>query len=285
MKYLLLDANNILCRSHYATKLTDSKGRSTSGVFGVMRTIKSLIKKFNPDKAVVVWDQGKCERRIKIYPEYKAQRNIKKNEKSRKIIHRQRKICQELFAMLPVKQLSSQGIEADDIIGILCEKLNGKKIIVSNDQDFYQLIASDVQIFNSNSEHLINRKNIDKILGFPLKYYLLYKSIVGDSSDNIKGIPGLGPVKTKKLINDVLRSGKKLPIKSEEQEILDRNKYLISIGAMITKDEIKKIKKQYRKEHKKEIDYEEVQKQFAKLNFKTLYYNFSEWAYWLKKLR
>lgn len=284
IKHLLIDANNLLYRAHYVTPLTDRKGRRVSGIHGVMQMSASLIYKFKPKNVVIVWDLGKCEKRLKIYPEYKAQRDLRRSKKEIMELAWAKERCQAIFNLLPVKQLMLRGIEADDIIGILCERLKGQKMIVSNDQDFYQLIHKDVVVFNSGKDKVITEKVVSEILGFPIKHYLLYKSMVGDASDNIKGINGIGPVKAKRIILSIQKSHKKLPINSEEKNILDRNKYLMCIGAMINDKDISNIKKIYKKERKKKINFNQVEVEFARLNFKMLLNGFSDWKYQFRGL-
>jgi len=276
-KYLLVDANNILHRAHYASRLVDRKGNATSGIFGVMKMMIPLLKQFNPSNVVIAWDGGKCVERLKIYPDYKAQRELLKKPKDKQEINRQRKVCIKLFEKLPVRQIMVDGVEADDVIGYLCEKLPGQKIIISNDSDFYQLVAPDVYIFNAGKQMLIRPSNIEKLIGFPVEHYILWKSIVGDSSDNIKGIHGLGPVKATKLIQNVLLRGKKLPLSADQAEILERNKYLIAIGALLTKYEIKQIRSQFKKGKNKKADFKFIKLQFMKIGLRSLHTDFYEW--------
>lgn len=284
-RHLLIDANNLLCRAHYATQLKDRKGRRTSGIYGVMKMLGPLMRQFQPANVIIAWDRGKCVERLKIYPEYKAQRDLYRKPKEKIEIDRQRKILFKLFDLLPMKQVMVENVEADDVIGFLCERLKGEKVIVSNDKDFLQLIDHNTSVFNANKQAIFNDKNIEKLLGFPIKHYILFKSMVGDSSDNIKGIHGIGEVKARKIIQRGLVSKKKLKISPDEQKILDRNKYLIAIGALLTKDEIRSIKKNYKNQKGKKGKFKSLRKEFIKLGFKSLYMNFYEWSENFKGLR
>lgn len=276
--YLLIDANNLLCRAHYAMRLTDSKGRTTSGIFGVLKMVATLAREFKPKIVVIAWDKGQCSRRLKIYPDYKVQRDKKREKSQVEQLRRQRKILKRIFKLLPVRQIAVNEVEADDIIGYLCEKLKGNKLIVSNDKDFLQLIHEDVNIFrvNKNGQSILNKKIAEKELGFPLKYYLLWKSMVGDTSDNIKGIPGMGEVRSAKYIQAVLDGEKPRPISAEEQKILDRNKYLMAIGAVLTESQKKKIYRSFKKQENKPVDFEEVRFKFDSLKFYSLIKGFSQ---------
>jgi len=283
--HVVIDANNLLNRAYFATHLTNKKGEKISGSFSTMRMTGSILKKFKPKSAIVAWDKGKSEARIKIYPEYKAQREAKRDPKEQEMLHKNRMSCIDLFSFLPVKQVMVDGVEADDVIGYLCEKLKGTKVIVSNDQDFVQLVGPDVHLYMPNKEKLLTVKNVDEFLGYPVKYYILWKSIVGDSSDNIKGIHGIGPVKATKLIQARLNGAKKLGITSDQQAILDRNKYLIAIGAVLTEANIKEIRTCYRAERvKKTVSFSVVRTKFLKMEFKTLYFQFNEWSHPFQQL-
>lgn len=276
-KWLLVDGNNLLYRAHYANTLTDKKGRPVSGTFGVMKMTRNIIKKFKPEKVVIAWDVGQSKERIELYPDYKANRKNRDPE-MQEHIQRQLKDCRRLFSSLPVRQIAVSGVEGDDIIGVLCEKLKGPKVVLSNDQDFIQLVRKDVKLWLPKQEKLLSVKTVDDFLGFPVKHYVLWKSMVGDSSDNIKGIKGVGPKRATAIILNGVKGKKKLPINSEEQTILDRNKYLISIGALLTEKQMATIKKQFSQEKVKQVNMKQVQMSFIKMGFKSLFYNYADWS-------
>lgn len=284
VKYLLIDGNNLLCRAHFAANLVDKQGRPTSGINGVMRMTKKLVEKFKPEKVIIAWDGGKSEQRTKVYPEYKANR-INRDPEMKKHIVRQSKICQKVFRHLPVKQILVDGVEADDIIGLLCEKLKGSKLVLSNDTDFVQVVKKDTKLFLPNKKKvkgadkegfMLTPKNVDEYLGFPAKHYVLWKSMVGDSSDNIKGIKGVGPKRATGIILNGVKGKKKLPINEDEQKILDRNKYLIALASLLTDKEVREIKKQLKQKPK--VNFESVRVEFTKVGLKKLNFGFNTWA-------
>jgi len=287
MKHLIIDCNNLYYRANYVTNLRDRKGRRVSGIFNTMKMLQSLIRKFNPDNLIAVWDGGRSKERLSIYPEYKAQRVSKRCEEDKIDIINQKKVIKEIFDCLPIKQLEVKDIEADDIIGYLSKILKGKKIIVSNDNDFLQLIKKNTYVFLPYKDVILSEKNICKFLGFPVKYYILWKCLVGDLSDNIKGIKGIGPKKANHIILSKYQSNKKLPINSDELEILNRNKYLIAIGALLKDFEKQIIRKQYLNEKiKDDFKYKRVETIFRKLRFDTLLYQFDYyWIFNFKKIR
>lgn len=283
-KWLFVDGNNLLCRAHFASNLTDKKQRPVGGTFGVMRMTRNIIKKFNPQKVVIAWDEGKSKARIALYPDYKANR-INRDPQMRKDISRQMLACRELFGPLPIRQVWMEGIEADDIIGVLCEKLKGKKIILTNDHDMIQLVHKDVSLWLPNQEKLLTVKTVDDFLGFPVKHYVLWKSMVGDSSDNIKGIKGVGKKRATEIILKAPKMKKKLPIKPDEMKILDRNKHLIAIGAVLTQKQVDSIKKLFVAEAKKNVSFQPVRLGFTRMGFKSLVKGFDDWSRCFSKLK
>ena len=302
-KTLLIDANNLLYRAHHVSKLTNKKGERVSGAFNSMRMVSNLMKKFRPDRVVVAWDLGKSKSRLAIYPDYKQQRDKNRKEEDKIAIAKNKLILKKVFDHLPVEQIEVQDVEADDILWYLNEKIKGKKIIVSNDSDFLQLVDKKTSLFMPQAKPLwtkwdkkkkvvaksmvITPINVDKFLGFPRKFYILWKSLVGDSSDNIHGIKGIGPVKAFKIINEGNTKKKKLPISADEMKILDRNKYLIAIGAVLQDDEIKAIRKAWKKSKAKAVDvrFSQVRKIFRANDFQTLINVIDEFEMRFNKLR
>lgn len=298
MKHLIIDANNLLYRAHFVSKLTDGKGTRISGAFNSMRMLSNLMKKFKPDSVIVAWDLGKSKRRLQLFPEYKQQRDKNRKEEDKIAIAKNKEILMELFNHLPVKQVQVQDIEADDIIGWLATtKLKGEKIIVSNDTDFIQLVKGKTKLYlpkgkrlvakkgEQSRPYLLTEKKVDAYLGFPLKHYILWKSLVGDKSDNINGIHGIGPVKATGIILNGIGGKKKLKIKPEEQAILDRNKYLIAIGAILQDEDIKDIQTAYKKAKVQaaKVRFSQVRKIFRKYKFQSLLYQIDEFEMRFKK--
>lgn len=299
MRHLLIDANNLLYRAHFVSKLTDGKGTRISGAFNSMRMLSNLMRKFKPDSVIVAWDLGKSKRRLQMFPEYKQQRDKNRKEEDKIAIAKNKAILIEIFSHLPVKQVQVQDIEADDIIGWLANtKLKGEKIIVSNDTDFIQLVKGKTKLYlpkgkrltakkgEKSRPYLLTKKKVDAFCGFPVKHYILWKSLVGDKSDNINGIHGIGPVKATGIIMNGVNGKKKLPIKPEEQAILDRNKYLIAIGAILQDEDIKDIRKAYKKSKEQcaKIRFSQVRKIFKKYQFKSLLYQIDEFEMRFKRV-
>jgi 5'-3' exonuclease len=239
--HLLIDANNCFHRHNFTSNLTLPTGEKISGVFGVFKEVTSLVAKYNPTNVVVVWDRGKSAKKLELYPDYKASRKEKNQEELENMIF-QMKVVKELLNFLPIRQIAVKNIEADDVIGFLAKKLEGRKIIASTDTDFYQLINDSTIIVSSRKGIIqeLDRKAINEKLGFNVEKYIIYKSLIGDSSDNIKGVSGIGKIKAIKYIN-------KEPIKETvDKELLKRNYKLIKLAALLDKDDLLNIAQSYK---------------------------------------
>ena len=208
-KVLLIDLMNMFVRNFSALRLTNDDGEHVGGAFGTLNSLQSQIKKHNPDIVSVVWEgKDSSERRRRMLKEYKEGRKFRglnrhfeySQEDEKESFARQLQLLKECLDVLPVYQPAVQYLEADDQIAYSCRNFfkNDAKIIVSTDRDFFQLVDERTAIFrpvktkeNPNGE-LVNLEWMIKKEGvFPPNYALL-KAIVGDKSDNIKGVFGVG---------------------------------------------------------------------------------------------
>ena len=279
MLTLLIDGKNSLYRHNYTSNLNDSNGNKVSGIYGMFNEVTKLVKTFNPSNVVIAWDSGKSRERCKLYPEYKAHRKKDDKELLENLAF-QTKYAKLLFNCLPVKQITIEGVEADDVIGYLVKKLKGKKIIYSNDSDFYQLIDEDVSQFSPKKKLLITNKNVETHLGFNKDKYVLWKALVGDSSDNIEGVKGIGAMTATKLI----KKEKQRKFTEEEKNIINRNIKLIKIGNVLNEDDIRSITLKYREQKDKQNNTALLRKLFIQLGFKSILSNFSACVYVYKEL-
>ena len=267
---LFIDAKNTLYRHNYTSSLTDPEGNKVSGVFGMFKDVTNQIRIHNPTNVVICWDKGKSKGRVALYPEYKAHRKQEDKELLENLGY-QTRMAKMLFKCLPVKQMVIQDVEADDIIGFLSSKLPGKKIIFSNDSDFYQLINDDISQFVPKKKMTLNKHNIEKEmkLGIGVEDYILHKAMVGDSSDNIVGLKGIGNKTATKIIKGDI---KKIPV--IDKEILKRNVKLIKIGHILTTQDKKDIISLYKKEREKESNTILLKRLCMKLGFRSILSSF-----------
>jgi len=279
-KHLIIDGSNLFYRGYYIGNMVDKDGKKVNGIFNFMKMLNLLLVKFRPQYCIITWDLGKSRARYSIYPEYKAGRRSSLTKKQLENISWQVGTIKFVLKALPVKQVEVMDVEADDIMGYLSKKTKGSKIIVSNDHDLLQLVSKDTSVYIPKTAKVVSDKNIESFLGIPRDRYVLYKAIVGDSSDNIKGINKMGPVKTKQLL-----SGDEVVLNTEWDEIIKRNLDLMDIGKLINKEEILQIRKVYMAEKKKEINPLLPRRIFTNLRFRSIVTRYNQWILPFKKLR
>ena len=205
----LIDGYAFIYRAFFAMiarPLVSSRGENTSAAFGVSRFLLKIIKEHEPDYLGIVFDSGDSER-VQIYPEYKATREKMPDELAY-AIPRIRQVV-EAFR-IPVLELP--GYEADDVIGTLARQAVDaglETVIVSGDKDFYQLIRPHVCLLNPGrggpaavEEEWVDVRNAGERLGVPPEHVVDYLGLIGDSSDNVPGVSGIGPKTAIQLIQD-----------------------------------------------------------------------------------
>ena len=214
-KVLLIDLMNMFVRNFSAVRLTNDNGEHVGGVYGTLNSLQSQIKKHNPDIVSVVWEgKGSSERRRRTLKEYKEGRKFiglnrhfeYSQEDESESFARQLQLLKECLDLLPVYQPAVQYLEADDQIAYSCRTFfkDEAKVIVSTDRDFFQLVDNNTSVYrpvktkeNPKGEMIDMSYMVDKEDVFPPNYALL-KAIVGDKSDNINGISGVGEKSVKR---------------------------------------------------------------------------------------
>ena len=212
-RLVLIDGKSIFYRGYYAMgPLSLSDGTPTGGVYGFAAIAMEIVEKLNPTKVVVAWDsKTSVSRRRAIYPEYKAGR-IKPGDD----FYTQIPLLRELIADLGWSFVEIENYEADDIIGTLSQQAdetldsNGnceyETYIISSDLDMLQIVDKNTHMWRilkgfSNIEQ-INISEIEAKYGIKKSQFLDLKSLKGDASDNIPGVPGIGEKTAAKLLNE-----------------------------------------------------------------------------------
>lgn len=202
-RLFLVDGYALIYRAFYALisrPLTTSKGENTSAVWGISNFIQRLLEKHKPDYLAWVHDSG-LSFRHETYPAYKATREKLTEELQADFDRGMDRICQLLEAYrIPI--VSLPGFEADDVIGTLVSKgleKNINVVVVSGDKDFQQLVRPGVWLLNPGrggpagvEEHWVGMENAAERLGVPPEFVVDYLALVGDSSDNVPGVKGIG---------------------------------------------------------------------------------------------
>jgi len=197
-KLIVIDSFGIFFRSFYAMpQFQNSKGVPTGMITGFINFIYQLGKEINGDYYIFALDSKGDTFRNEIYPEYKA--NRKESPPELKI---QLKIVIKLLAKMGFKTVAIDGYEADDIITSIVEdaqNYNIETVVVSSDKDLYQLL-NKCEIYDPMKKIKVSKKNCIEKFGVPVESFIDYQSLVGDSSDNIKGVKGIGAKSAQKLI-------------------------------------------------------------------------------------
>jgi len=199
--YLLVDINNLAYRAYYATKLTNSAGESTSIFHIPLKTLYNMIQTMQPKGVVLCWDSILGYWRKLVYPEYKANRE-KKGEDVYKIFADLYWLCD----YLGFQQVMSEGYEADDWMAYLTAK-NESCAVYSGDRDLFQLVDDSRKncVIYPDKEKIIIEVDEAKAEELFIEPRLVssYKAIAGDTSDNIKGVPGVGEKRVRLVLEHV----------------------------------------------------------------------------------
>lgn len=204
---ILIDGNNLVFRSYYATAysgtiLKNSKGVSTNAVLGFVKMINKIINEEKPEFIMVAFDKGKSFRHEK-YKDYKAGRSKTPPE-----LLEQFPICKEILEYMGITSIEIDNFEADDIIGTFAKMADIDKMydatIISSDKDLLQLISHDVDVklLKQKDYEIMNEETFQEKYGIePIKIIDL-KALMGDASDNIPGVKGIGEKTALKLIKE-----------------------------------------------------------------------------------
>ena len=205
-RVLLIDGLNLFFRNFAMMNIVNSQGVHVGGLGGFMRSLGSLINQIQPTSVFVVFDgMGSSTNRKNLLPEYKSGRNLARitnwevfedleDEDDAKITQIVR--ITHYLKCLPVKTVAIDKAEADDIIAyysdILPKKYNSKCFIVSSDKDFIQLINDDVIVYRPIEREYYTKSTVEEKFGVLADNFILYKMLLGDNSDKIPGVKGLG---------------------------------------------------------------------------------------------
>ena len=191
-KLLIVDGNSIAFRSYYALPyLSNHEGKPSGAIFGFANILIKILQQINPDYVVVAFDHARKTFRNEIYPEYKMQRKPSPEE-----LLEQLPIIKSMLEKMQINVIEKAGIEADDTIGTVSSKFDGEKIILSGDRDLLQLIDDNTTVWLTkkgvSEVDKVDEKRLEEL--FSLKPYQIIhlKALMGDTSDNIPGVKGIG---------------------------------------------------------------------------------------------
>jgi len=254
MKVLLIDGNNLAHRVHWTHKHLTCDDMPVSLLYGFFRSLVSFKKKFPAHLCVVVWDGGYKRREAEskkavnegIIPSGYKENREEEPPPEVEDLFKQMPLLKEALKLVRVLQVRVDGVEADDIINTYAQQNNGgETVIVTSDQDFYQLLSDSVIIFDAMKNNYWTKESFVDTYGFDPKLWVDCGALMGDSSDNIHGVPGIGEKWATKFvkqfgdIDGVLKGlAEKKKRGKKEQAVLDNEPRLRLAKSLKKMDEI-----------------------------------------------
>src|SRR5215210_7802838 len=201
VKLLLVDGHYYVYRSFFAIRnLSNSRGEPTNAIYGFLKTIRRMMKDLQPDLGAIVWDEGLPARRTELQPAYKQQRAEMPDT-----MRPQLAFIREIVPLLGFPSLSRPNTEADDLMAsyaCAAAQCGIEVVLATNDKDLFQLVADGVKIYTTNKGDLVSPKDafalldtacVKKKWGVPPERIGDVIALIGDTVDNIPGVPGIGP--------------------------------------------------------------------------------------------
>lgn len=200
---LVIDAMNTFIRNFTMINLMNPQGSHVGGLVGFLKSLGFLVRTFQPTRVVIVFDgPGSTAARKNINSDYKANRQINRitnwgmfDDKDQEYASMSAQIERlvEYLHMLPVDLLAIDKVEADDVIAYIGKEFNESKItIVSSDKDFMQIVNNNIQIYSPVKKKVYGPAEVLEEQGILPENYLIVKALLGDNSDNLSGVKGLG---------------------------------------------------------------------------------------------
>lgn len=241
-RLLLVDGHAYAYRAFFAIReLRSPDGQPTNAIFGFSKMLQKLHARLEPSHLIVIWDAGLDARRMELLPDYKAQRPTTPVSLEEQLPQLLDFIQASGFSTVAV-----DGVEADDLIGSYA--LNGASggwdvIIASSDKDFMQLVRPGIRLSNPSdkTDRLWSDEDVIQKTGVQPSQIVDYLSLIGDSVDNINGVPGVGPKTAVELLNQFgsieamlanvanIASARIRSAVDTHREVLKRNKQLIGL--------------------------------------------------------
>ena len=189
---ILVDGSSYLFRAFHAIRqLSNSKGQPTNAIYGVINMIRKLMKDYEPEHMAVVFDAKGKTFRNDLYAEYKAHRPPMPEE-----LRSQIEPIHAIIRAMGIPLLVVEGVEADDVIGTLCQQASEQQIdtvVSTGDKDMAQLVNDHVTLIDTMNNTVMTPAAVEEKFGVPPEKIIDYLALVGDTSDNIPGVPKCGP--------------------------------------------------------------------------------------------
>ncbi len=215
-RVLIVDGLNLYLRAFAVNGALNDNGVPVGGLTGFLRSLAYAIREINPTRVIIVYDgAGGSQRRRKIHPDYKSNRTpgkritrwdaFKNATEEKEAMKIQFSRLLDYLDFLPINVISIDRIEADDTIAYIAHTLMKEDVtIMSSDQDFLQLVNDRITVWSPTKKKFYTPRMVMDDYGVPAHNFLMYKVLMGDKSDNIEGVKGLGPKKLPKIVPDLL---------------------------------------------------------------------------------
>ena len=202
-RVLVVDGMNTFIRAYAASPVVDDNGRHVGGISGTLMSIGHAIKAINPTRVIVVFDgkNGSAKRR-QMFSDYKSNRKVKIRLNRAETVDQEDNQLEQLmrlieyFEVLPFKTLVYDGTEADDVIAYIAKdyytKEDSQVYIMSSDKDFYQLVDNKTFVWSPTKKKLYFQEDVYEEFGIMPQNFPIYRALLGDKSDNINGVDGVG---------------------------------------------------------------------------------------------
>lgn len=211
-RVLLVDSMNTFLRSFAVINSTNTQGTHIGGMVGFLRSLAYVTNLVQPTRIVCVFDgEGNTTNRKNLYSDYKGNRKLKRitnwnsfddlADESASMSQQMLRLV-DYLKQLPVSIITRDKLEADDIIGYIAPRVESA-VIMSADQDFLQLCSDSVQVYSPIKKKFYGPKEVYDEYGLWPQNFINYKALMGDTSDNLPGVKGLGPKKLYKLFPEL----------------------------------------------------------------------------------
>jgi len=280
-RLFLVDGNAIAYRSYYAfiqRPLTNAKGQNTSAVYGFVTFLNRILTQEAPDYIAVVFDTGAPTFRHKEYKEYKATR-----QKMPEDLFSQLAIIKDVVTAYKIPVLEMDGFEADDIIGTLAKRAESEgalSFLVTPDKDFMQLVSKKTKMYKPGRQgtdvEIVDIEAVKQKFGVPPEKVIEVLGLIGDTSDNVPGVPGVGEktaiplIQQYGTIENLYKNLAKIEQKGLRQK-LDTNKELAFLSKkLVTIDTEVPLKVDFHSLKAADPDFPRLKALFAELDFRSL---------------
>lgn len=231
----VIDGTNLIHRNYYVFQNVKNKnGIHTGGLYGTVRSLRSYVDNFKPKQMIICFDKGKETFRHQLYPDYKGTR-----KKTDRELKNQFALFEEFCRLVNLPFIEMDLYEADDLIGSLCcnsKEYGLKSYAVTGDKDIFQLIDNEIEVLylSHKGPVIYGKEEFVSEYGIQPSQFIDYKALVGDASDNIPGVPGVGKKTAEKLLksygslDEIYNNVDKLKGKQKERILENKNNAYLS---------------------------------------------------------